>query len=66
MFGSIGVPELLVIFGGLLLVLGGKRLADAGKGLGQAIRSFKEEVSRPADPKEIEVLPAADKPQLKS
>ena len=65
MFGSVGLPELIVIFGGLLLVLGGKRLAEAGKGLGQAIRAFKEEVAKPGEPGEIGT-PAPEKHQLKS
>ncbi|HET9696367.1 MAG TPA: twin-arginine translocase TatA/TatE family subunit [Terriglobales bacterium] len=41
MFGELGVPELLVIFGIALLLFGPKKIGDLGKGLGEGIRSFK-------------------------
>ena len=41
MFGSIGTPELLIIFLIILLVFGKKRLPELAKGLGKAVRQFK-------------------------
>jgi len=41
MFGSIGMPELIVIFVIALVVFGPSKLPDLGKSLGQAIRGFR-------------------------
>lgn len=41
MFGELGVPELLLIFGIALLIFGPKKIGELGKGLGEGIRSFK-------------------------
>jgi sec-independent protein translocase protein TatA len=45
MFGSIGMPELLVIFVIALIVFGPSKLPDLGKSLGEAIRGFKKAMS---------------------
>ena len=45
MFGSIGMPELIVIFVVALLVFGPSKLPDLGKSLGEAIRGFKKAMS---------------------
>jgi sec-independent protein translocase protein TatA len=42
MFGSIGLPELIVIFIIALLVFGPKKLPEVGKTVGKAIRDFKK------------------------
>lgn len=42
MFGSIGMPELIVIFVIALIVFGPSKLPDLGKSLGEAIRGFKK------------------------
>jgi len=42
MFGSIGLPELIVIFVIALLVFGPKKLPEVGKSVGKAIREFKK------------------------
>ncbi|MBC7363399.1 MAG: TatA/E family twin arginine-targeting protein translocase [Candidatus Aminicenantes bacterium] len=42
MFGSIGLPELIVIFIIALLVFGPKKLPEVGKSVGKAIREFKK------------------------
>src|ERR1700737_3271434 len=42
MFGSIGMPELIVIFIVALLVFGPKKLPELGKSLGKGIREFKK------------------------
>jgi sec-independent protein translocase protein TatA len=41
MFGSIGMPELIVIFVIALIVFGPKKLPDLGKSLGKSIAEFK-------------------------
>jgi len=38
--GSIGLPELLLIFFIVLLIFGGKRLPEMARGLGPGIRDF--------------------------
>jgi sec-independent protein translocase protein TatA len=44
MFGSLGAPELIVIFVVALLVFGPSKLPELGKSLGEAIRGFKKAV----------------------
>ena len=41
MFGSIGTPELLIIFFIILLVFGKNKLPELAKGLGKAVRQFR-------------------------
>lgn len=41
MFGSIGVPELLIILAIALLVFGPKKLPEVGRSIGKAMREFK-------------------------
>jgi len=41
MFGSIGTPELIVIFVIALVVFGPRRLPELGRSLGKAIAEFK-------------------------
>jgi len=45
MFGSLGLPELLIIFLIVLVLFGANKLPQLGKGLGSAIRNFKEGMS---------------------
>ena len=54
MFGGIGIPELLLIFGILLLLFGAKKLPEIGRGLGEGIRSFKTSLSGDEEKKEEE------------
>ena len=42
MFGSLGLPELLVILLIVILVFGASRLPELGKGIGKGIRNFKD------------------------
>jgi len=58
MFGGIGIPELLLIFGILLLLFGAKKLPEIGKGLGEGIRSFKTSLS--GEDKEDKVIEAKE------
>ncbi|HEY7166751.1 MAG TPA: twin-arginine translocase TatA/TatE family subunit [Candidatus Binatia bacterium] len=50
MFGSIGMPELIVIFVVALLVFGPTKLPDLGKSLGEAIRGFKKALNENEKP----------------
>ena len=59
MFGSIGVPEILLILLVILILFGARRLPEIGKGLGKGIREFKkasreitDEISRDNEEKE--------------
>jgi sec-independent protein translocase protein TatA len=56
MFGSLGLPELLVILLIVLIVFGASKLPQLGKGLGQGLRNFKDSVKS-------EEPPPADKPK---
>ena len=42
MFGSIGFPELLVIFTIALLIFGPKKLPEVGRSIGKALREFRK------------------------
>ncbi|HTY41536.1 MAG TPA: TatA/E family twin arginine-targeting protein translocase [Thermoanaerobaculia bacterium] len=42
MFGSIGMPELILIFVVALLVFGPKKLPELGKSLGRGLAEFKK------------------------
>jgi sec-independent protein translocase protein TatA len=48
MFGELGIPELLVIFGIALLIFGPRKIGELGKGLGEGIRHFKSALNAPA------------------
>ena len=42
MFGSLGMPELLLLFAIVMLVFGAKKLPEVGKGLGRGIQNVKQ------------------------
>jgi TatA/E family protein of Tat protein translocase len=42
MFGSLGIPELLLIFVVILIVFGPRRLPEIGKTLGKALGEFRK------------------------
>jgi sec-independent protein translocase protein TatA len=50
MFGSLGMPELIVIFVVALIVFGPSKLPDLGRSLGEAIRGFKKELNESEKP----------------
>ena len=47
MFGSIGMPELIVILVIALIIFGPGKLPDVGKTIGKAIRDFKKAMEEP-------------------
>ena len=54
LIGTLGLPELVIIFFILILIFGANRLSGLGKGMGQAIRGFKDEVQDKPDPPKSE------------
>jgi sec-independent protein translocase protein TatA len=56
MFGSLGVPELLIILVIVIIIFGANKLPQLGKGLGQGLRNFKDSVKGDEPP------PAEKKP----
>ena len=50
MFGSLGVPELLIILLIVLIIFGATKLPQLGKGLGQGLRNFKDSVKSDEPP----------------
>jgi twin arginine-targeting protein translocase, TatA/E family len=51
MFGTLGVPELLIIFAIILVVFGAGKLPQLGKGLGEGISNFRDGLKRPDEKK---------------
>ena len=49
MLGSLGLPELLVIFLIVLVIFGAGKLPQLGKGLGEGIKNFKDSVKAGAE-----------------
>jgi sec-independent protein translocase protein TatA len=53
MFGSLGLPELLIILLIVIIIFGANKLPQLGRGLGQGMRNFKDSIkdasSTPAD-----------------
>ena len=49
MFGTLGVPELLLILAIVVVLFGANRLPQLGKGIGSAIRNFKEGMNEGKD-----------------
>ena len=52
--GTLGVPELVIIFLILMLIFGANRLSGLGRGMGQAIRGFNDEIGGKEKPAESE------------
>lgn len=44
MFGSLGVPELLIILLIVIIIFGASKLPQLGRGLGQGMRNFKDSI----------------------
>ncbi len=52
--GSIGMPEIIVIFLVILIFFGAKRLPELAKGLGKGIREFKDAMNNVQQEMQIE------------
>ena len=64
MFGSIGMPELIIGLVVILLLFGAKRVPELARGLGSGVREFKKgqqegEVEKKEEDKEDEQLEAS-------
>ncbi len=44
MFGSLGLPELLIILLIVIIIFGANKLPQLGKGIGQGLKNFKESI----------------------
>ena len=55
MFGSVGMPELLIILIIALMIFGPRRLPELGKAVGQTINEFKKGANNLRDSVEEEV-----------
>ena len=44
MFGSLGVPELLIILLIVIIIFGANKLPQLGRGIGQGMRNFKDSI----------------------
>jgi sec-independent protein translocase protein TatA len=62
MFGSLGVPELLIILLIVIIIFGANKLPQLGKGIGQGLRNFKDSV-KGDEPPPPPPPPAGPKPQ---
>ncbi|HUP99088.1 MAG TPA: twin-arginine translocase TatA/TatE family subunit [Aeromicrobium sp.] len=51
MFHQIGLPEILIILGIVVLLFGAKKLPELARGSGEALRIFKSEVKGDDEPK---------------
>lgn len=51
MFGSLGLPELLIILFIIVLIFGANRLPSLAKGLGSSVKNFKEGMKDDTDHK---------------
>ena len=49
LIGGIGVQELLLIFGVILLLFGAKRIPEIAKSMGKGIREFKSAIKDDKD-----------------
>jgi sec-independent protein translocase protein TatA len=47
--GPIGTPELIIAVVVLFLLFGAKRMPEMARGIGQSLKIFKTEMSKPAD-----------------
>ena len=56
MFGSLGLPELLIIFAIIIVIFGAAKLPQLGKGLGEGISNFRDGLKG----KDDKALPKSD------
>ena len=58
MFGSFGLPELLVILVIVVVIFGASKLPQLGRGLGEGISNFRDGLSKSS--KDDNTLPKSD------
>ncbi len=46
MFGSLGLPELLLLLAIVVLIFGANKLPQLGRGLGEGIRNFRDSIKK--------------------
>jgi len=51
LFGTLGLTEILIIVGIIILLFGATRLPQLGKGLGEGIREFRRSLTGAGDDK---------------
>jgi sec-independent protein translocase protein TatA len=61
MFGSLGIWEILLILLIVALLFGGKKLPDLGRGMGEAIKNFKNSLTKDKDKQENQSISANEK-----
>ncbi|MCI4445734.1 MAG: TatA/E family twin arginine-targeting protein translocase [Candidatus Aminicenantes bacterium] len=66
MFGSVGLPELIVIFVIALLIFGPKKLPEVGKSVGRAIHEFKKASDELRNKVEEEINASEIKTEIKN
>ncbi len=47
MFGSLGIPELLLILLIVVIIFGASKLPQLGRGVGEGIKNFKDSLKGP-------------------
>lgn len=52
MFGSLGLPELLLIALIVIIIFGAGKLPQLGRGLGEGIKNFKNAIKGEGSPKD--------------
>ncbi len=57
MFGSLGVPELLLILLIVIIIFGANKLPQLGRGIGEGLRNFKESIKSGEEPKNNKPAP---------
>jgi sec-independent protein translocase protein TatA len=53
MFGSLGVPELLIILVIVIVIFGAGKLPQLGRGLGEGISNFRDGLSKGKEDKSL-------------
>lgn len=51
MFGSFGMPELIIILVIIVIIFGAGKLPEIGAGIGKGIKNFKEATKKEEEPK---------------
>jgi sec-independent protein translocase protein TatA len=49
LFGTLGLPEMLLILLIIVIIFGARRLPELGKSLGEGIKNFKKSVTKEED-----------------